>query len=237
MKMRYGFLPIQVLLLMSVYAFSQANDVKDLESLRQSIEKGTLEAKYKISLKLECQGQTTLTYVSLIKGRHHAALQSFGDDCAYRQIVFFESQGEKWIQVADLRLSTHYGEQPEVKFLELTEPGVQDLMVQHQVVDWGTGVEQKNMTLYKWISDHFEVTFDEPEVVHLSAPITDKRGVQSYYQIEQQSTFDVAPSEVQGVKKLVEHLSVKRKRLVLSRVRTWIWDHELRRFRSFETAP
>lgn len=237
MKMRHAVLLTKALLLLSVYAFSQTSEIKDLELLRQSIEKGTVDKKYRAGLKLDCQGRTTLTYVTLIKGRHHAAIQVFGDDCEQRQIIVFESHDGTWIQIADLRLSAHYGEQPEVKFLELTEPGVQDLMVQHQVVDWGTGVEQKNITLYKWIEDRFAVILDQPEVVHLSVLITDKRGVRGNYQIDQQSTFEVAPGEGQGAKKLVEHLSIKMKASALSHVRNWIWNPEIRRFRSFEIAP
>jgi hypothetical protein len=213
--------------------------VKDLESIQLSIEKNTLDETYRKALKLSCQTNATLTYAALRKGEKQAILQVYGNGCGEQRFIFvFEWHDGFWGLVSDLHLSSHYDEQPVVTFPTITESGSQDFMVEHQNVDWGTGFGQKNITVFKWIGDHFEVVLDAPESVHISVPFTNKLGQQETYEFEQNSTFQLEDAKKQpGVKEFTEHQTIKQKNQKIYRVRNWVWEPSLRRFRCFEATP
>jgi hypothetical protein len=213
--------------------------VQDLQSIQRSIEENTLSEAYRKALKLSCQNHATLTYAALRKGEKQAILQVYGDGCGEQRSIFvFEQRDAFWSLASDLRLSSHYDEQPVVTFPTITESDSQDLMVEHQTVDWGTGFRQKNITVFKWIDDHFEVVLDAPEWIHASVPFTTVSGQRGTYELEQNSTFQLKDAEKQpGVKQFTEHQTIRKKNREITRVRNWIWEPSLKRFRCFEGTP
>jgi hypothetical protein len=217
---------------------SQSLDrVKDVESIQRAIEENTLDDVYRRALKLGCQNHATLTYAALSKGQKQAILQVFGNGCGEQRSIFvFEQRGGFWTLVSDLRLSSHYDEQPTVTFPSLTDSDTQDIMVEHQIVDWGTGFGQKNIMIFKWNENHFEVVLDEPEWVHISVPSTSNSGRRENYDLEQRSTFEPKDSEASGVKQLTERQTVRQKNKEIIRTRNWIWDPTIKRFRCFEAV-
>lgn len=225
-------------LAMGRFQTSQTLDrVKDVESIQRAIEENTLDDAHRRALKLGCQNHATLTYAALSKGQKQAILQVFGNGCGEQRSVFvFEQRAGFWTLVSDLRLSSHYDEQPTVTFPSLTDSDTQDVMVEHQIVDWGTGFGQKNITIFKWNGNHFEVILDEPEWVHISVPSTSSSGRRENYELEQRSTFEPQNAEAPGGKQLTERQTIKQKNKEIIRTRNWIWDPTTRHFRCFEAA-
>lgn len=212
--------------------------VEDVEGLRRAIENNTLDEAHRKVLKLDCQNHATLTYPTLAKGQKNAVLQVYGDGCGQqRAVLVFEHRGKSWILVSDLRLSSRYDEQPMVTFPSLVDSDAQELMVEHQQVDWGTGFGQKNITIYKWLNNQLEAVLDQPESVHLSVPITTNTGRHETYALDQQSTFQVGPAGPSGAKKLIEFQKVRQGIKEVARTRNWVWEPTLSRFRSYEIAP
>ncbi len=217
----------------SISTYQEPEKIKDVEELRRSIEANTMSLAERKSLHLDCQDQASLTYVSLLKGEHQAILQAFGNGCSSeRVLLMLEGGAGNWTLRSELRVSSHYYEQPTVTFPSLVEPGVQEIMVEHQIADWGTGVLEKFTTIYKWIDGHFRVVFDEPDFIHLEEWSGD-----SLYDFDQTSTFKVEMDKQTSAKMLEERktIALGKRKIVLNR--DWIWEPSLQRFRGFASVP
>lgn len=92
--------------------------------------------------------------------------------CQTDFIVPFVLENGKWKPLPPIAVLAHYDE-PRIRLLSLIERGVQEIEVSGQYVDWGTGIQQQNRTIYKLIDGKMRVVFDEPESLHFgSSPST-----------------------------------------------------------------
>ena len=220
----------------SVFVSQAPEKIKDIEELRRSIEASTVSAAERKAFGLDCQDRALLNYAFFQRGERAAVLQVFGNGCSEKRVLLvFGGEPGNWTLIATLQLSSHYDEQPTVTFPSLIEPGVQEIMVEHQIVDWGTGVLEKFTTIYKWIDGHLRVVFDEPDSVHLEE--ASSASPDNLYEFDQTNTFRVEVDNESSEKTIEERqtITLGKRKIILSR--GWIWEPSLQRFRGYETGP
>jgi hypothetical protein len=217
---------IRIVITLAVIAFTipakySAQEPRSIHEIRNAIETSNKQA-VKNWVKQECIGQY-LTYVSFprfsSKGQY-AMIEVTSKYCDGMSLVLFRKGGNgHWIYIQTIRLSVHYDTVPDIHPVDFVQSGVTDLLIEHELLDWGTGVLQKNTSIYHMMNGQMKCIFNEPEYVHhaVEGPI-----------IEQQSKFELhdstPDSNTFGNKYLSEQQEIKIDAELVRRYRNCIWD-------------
>jgi hypothetical protein len=73
----------------------------------------------------------------------------------------------QWEAIAPIALIDHYTA-PTLELTALVRSGEQEIVVRGQYVDWGSGFQQHNLTIYKLIGRRMQIVFDQPEFLHFA---------------------------------------------------------------------
>jgi hypothetical protein len=147
------------------------------------------------------------------------------DVCQTVFLVPVLHRGAEWEALPTISLSSHYAE-PKVRFESLVESGVQEIIVSGLWVDWGTGIQQQNLTIFKLLDGKMRVIFDQPENLHNGAS-------PSVYEEYQESAFKfVRKSDKGGMPVSIQERRVETKgKRSFVVFREFIWDPHLQEFR------
>jgi hypothetical protein len=168
--------------------------------------------------------------ISLIKGIESRLIIIKAQMCETMFLVPIIKNADTWAVMNPIRLSTHYTE-PKYKVMNLIEDGEYEIVVTNQTVDWGTGINQRNMTIYKVIGNEVRVVFDAPESMHLAIP-DNRVPITNNYQEDQKALFTFV-NDSNGFSKL--YIAEKRVESVGNKTytvyRNYRWSPDLRQFR------
>ena len=204
-----------------------------IDAIRRAIEHPDAETT-KNWLKSECDGgfNTSVLFPQSTDSKY-AVVEASSDDCGTMPLVLFKSvDGAAWTYSDTIHLSSHYGTQPDIRLVDFAQKGLSDVLVQHEIVDWGTGVLQKDISVYHVSGGQLRCVLEEPESVHF-AP---RPGTST---VEQQSKFDVresAPDNVGGTKYLHEERQIKIGKQTFRRYRACYWEEKNQHFLCVESG-
>jgi hypothetical protein len=205
--------------------------------LRDEIKAGTVQPEIARELNLSCADrklESVVSDVELRKGSRYSIVQAFETMCDKRTIIVLRSVGNEWQYVQSLLLSTPAGVQPSITFKDLLGTGEEEIIVNGELVDHGTGIEQKNTTIFKLIREHVETVFDAPESIHIEEP-----GPTKLYSFRQASVFRFVPNpDSNGKEQMIdEKQTLMQQGKMIIRLRACTWSVDLERFRCYERAP
>jgi hypothetical protein len=218
-------------------ALGQVTPTTDLESIRQQIERGDSVAM-KTWVQLPCDSTVLAsesTIPKLSDSKRYAVIKVSSPACDWMSLVLFrEDDRSRWDYVQTLVLSAKYSEPPEITFPELVTAGVQEVMVQHENVDWGSGARQKNTSIFKIVADRLTCVFDAAELVRYSYQRSSGGGISqsSKFTIERSSRTFKFP----GVAYIREDQHLEANGTVLDRHRYCLWEENITSFRCFEAG-
>jgi hypothetical protein len=142
---------------------------------------------------------------------------------------------DHWEAIAPIAVIGHY-HTPTFEVRELIAPGEQEVIVRDHDVDWGTGIQQWNMTIYKLVGDRMQIVFDEPEYLHFFAPPranSDKVGDQY-----QRSRYTFTHEEnTEGVLSILETRTETFGSRKMTVYRSYVWEPSAGIFRMLGSEP
>lgn len=147
-------------------------------------------------------------------------------------VLFKSADGVSWTYSDTIQISSHYGTRPDTRLVEFEKKGISDVLVQHEIVDWGTGILQKDVSIYRVSDGQLRCVFEEPESVHFALGAGTSP-------VEQQSKFDVResqPDSVGGNEYLHEERQIKIGNQTLRRSRNCFWQEEKEHFVCVESG-
>lgn len=198
-----------------------------IDAIRHAIEHPNAETTSSW-LKYECPGklETSVLFPQSTDGKY-ALVEAFSDECAAMPLVLFKSvDGITWTYSDTIQFALAFGTRPEVRLVEFVRKGITDLLVQHEIVSWGSGVQQEDISIYRISDGHLKCVLEEQESM-VYAPIPWKRTV------EQRSKFEIReyePGNVIGGKYLHEEQRIRIGKQTLRRFRSCSWDERKQRF-------
>ena len=171
--------------------------------------------------------------VRLRADAENAVIVADSGECDSTYLIVFEKEKKsEWRHVQTVRLSSHL-EHPEISFAELVQPGVSEVVVQHETTRDSGAAQQQNYMILKLLHDRLVPVLDtvaKYDLVMPNVPENDSDNVEQ----SQQSTFTVARGDpkVGPGTRILEKEVLKEKKTSLTLYRYWTWDPGLERFRS-----
>jgi hypothetical protein len=147
-----------------------------------------------------------------------------------------ERKKDQWNHIQTIPLSARYGSVPEISLVELVEPGTKEILIQKQIVDTGTGILQKNISVLKLIDRKISIILDEPEVVRFSIPSVAHGQLRNTEQRQDSEFTIILDSSGLGHRQIRESQTITDHDKEIRRSRVFIWQPDIKRFRSFPTA-
>jgi hypothetical protein len=178
-----------------------------------------------------------LKYLRLANSREHAALKIVSQSCEREFVVVLQKQpGDRWQHVQTIALNAKYSV-PEVSFPTLLDATEHQIVVRNHVVDYGTGILQNNVTIFKLIEARLEVIFDEIEKLIFEIPIRHNGKPTNTEQYQESEFTFIEADPGQGVaKRILEKQTIRDHQTTITRWRLFSWVPHLRKFRAFATS-
>jgi hypothetical protein len=175
-----------------------------------------------------------VTYAALQPTSSDALLQIYSRNCEYAYVVVFEREPEGyWTHIDTVSLWSKDSE-PEISLESLVEEGTKEVVVRHCATDYGTGVSQTSMMIFKLFRTGMHLIFNQPERVTYAVPAGPKLS-QSIEQ-SQQSDFEfIAPSADEprsSEKQILEKQVVQDRNATITRRWLYIWVPEIKSFQA-----
>ena len=179
-----------------------------------------------------------ITYVALAVSQKSAVVQANSANCGFSYLVIFnEDQSHTWHHVTTLPLFAKT-QMPVVQFEEMISKGSHEIIVRDSQEDYGTGIQQLDVVIFKMIGQEMRVVFNEPSKVVFSVPLNDKTNSDQ----EETATFDfvdvksndesaTALKEIQSKQVISDH------KTNITRYWKYVWVPELRIFEKVSTLP
>lgn len=224
------FLILSILISAKLYG-QRVLSVQSLPKLQRRLETESLSAEEKRQIKFDCENiKTDLTFAPLTKdgkqGILHIASRA---TCDTQIILIFEQLNSRWNLMSRSEIHSWHNHPVRISFQSLIEKNIDEMIIEHEETDTGTGSLQFSMVIYKWIDKSFQVVFDEPQEVKYDQPNGNSR-----YKIEQQSTFEIIGADR---KHIVEKRVTQQNDGSIKRWLLWEWANDIQRFRSTECSP
>lgn len=160
-------------------------------------------------------------------------VDAYSDTCLIRFLVFFENDKNVWSYLGTATLSERYNS-PTYSVSDFTVEGKPLVLVRHNHVVDGTGIEEDNMQIYAFVQGSLRLVFNQPEHISLGIPYKSKCCVSGYVDT-QESTFKIIPPSRSGDgPQIEESRHSKANRRALTVYRLYAWD---RRWHLFESTP
>ena len=171
--------------------------------------------------------------VTLHAGSENVVLLADSTECDSIYIVVFDKAPKsEWRHVQTVRLASR-SQRPEVKFVELIQSGMSEIVVHHETSRDSGSVQQENFAVLKMLHDRMEVVLDTTErseltLANRSAAETDN------LQQSQTSTFELlkAAPKSAAIFRIFEKQVLTDNKTTITRYQVWTWDPELERFRA-----
>lgn len=226
-----------LLLMISILILSLstvAEEDKGLDQIRHNIESSNEQAM-RDWVKMSCIGsyRTDVMYPHFSSDAAYALIQVSSYQCDTMALILFERRSKnEWNYLQTVHLSARYTT-PAIRLVEVAEAGKNDVLVEHQTVDWGTGVMQRNISLYHMSNNRLACVLDEPEYVLFAAG-----GPQGKSEFSQQGRFEVRLSspDTSGHQYLHEEQTIKVGGISVSRSRNCLWEEKAQHMRCVEAA-
>jgi hypothetical protein len=169
---------------------------------------------------------------TLRAGSENALLLADSSTCdSLYLIVFDRAPKSEWRHVQTVRLASRT-QRPEVRFVELVQPGVSELMVQHSTTRDSGNVMQQDVLVLKMLHDRMEAVLDttESSQITLASPSPD---VTDNLQQTENSTFELLKSAANSAAtyRLLEKEVITDNKTTITRYVVWTWDPDIERFR------
>jgi hypothetical protein len=160
-------------------------------------------------------------------------VDAYSDTCLIRFLVFFENDKNAWSYLGTASLSERYNSST-YSISDFTVEGKPLVLVRHNHVVDGTGIEQDNMQVYAFVQGSLRLVFNQPEHSSLGIPYKSKCCVSGYVDT-QESTFKIIPPYENGDGPQIEEARrSKADGRALTVYRLYAWD---RRWHQFESTP
>jgi hypothetical protein len=220
--------PEQTASLLKSGSLEQRQKVARLLKLSEPWEGGTLCKEYE---------KVELSKPALKAGSDTALLSITASDCDFTFLVPFIMTGHGWTPAGTVSVWTKYSA-PTYRIDSLTSPGESEIVVSDHTVDSGTGILQRNLTIFKIVGDSIRVVFDQPEVLNVSVPAK-INGNPVNTSDEESSTFDFVKSEafVPGLKSIFETRVLNVAGHSTTVYRKYLWTPALSMFRMYGAGP
>ncbi len=157
-------------------------------------------------------------------------------DCEYQFLVVMEQIAPgQWAHRGTVPIFAKHWE-PEISFRQLVSAGESEIVVRNRPTDIGTGMLQRNMTIFKLLDGSLRVILDEVEKQTFAIPTT-RNGQPANTAQTQESEFwliDSEPGE-QSIKDIVEKQVIRDHETQLVRWRLFLWRPELEVFQAVGT--
>lgn len=150
-------------------------------------------------------------------------------------VVIERETGNTWRLVRTIPLFTKYNV-PQISFPALVDADEHEIMIHNETVDYGTGIFQKDLVIWKYIDGGLQVVFDEVESLTFAVPT----GIRERPNTDQaqKSVFTVVAAEPQegGYKDILEKQTVRDHGTTIVRWRAFGWTPWLQRFQGVSTS-
>lgn len=158
--------------------------------------------------------------------------------CQSMFLVPMLNQGDSWIALNPIRLLAHYDD-PSWRLEGLVAAGEQEIVVSNQTVDWGTGHQQRNMTIYKVIENETRMIFDAPESIVTDVP---RAGMgprwENGFEEVQNSKFEfVHDANTFGLVLIHETRKESVQKRKFTAYRDYVWEPSIDAFRMIGSEP
>lgn len=211
--------------------------IRSLSEFRHRISTDSMSQQERHLLALPCSDlDSRLSYASLTAGSRYGVLEVFSKStCDQEVLLVFKPLNASWSLVSRLDVRSYHNHSLRISFPSLLDKAINEILIEHQEIDAGTGSLQLNTTVYKWVGNRLQPVLDAPEYVDYNQPQNDTR-----YKVEQRSRFLFTPVEQSGTnnpKPIVEERNVQVNGSSTNRWLQWSWDPFLGEFRSTECSP
>jgi hypothetical protein len=170
-----------------------------------------------------------------ITGVHSKLVVVRSQSCQSVSLIPISQKGTEWIALKPIVLWSKFSE-PSYRLDELISSGEQQIVVSNLTVDEGTGILERDLMIYKISLDGDDLVFDQPEIVHFTAPHGN-----STFQDNERSTFEFRKNGEGVYGTGMIYINEKREITVggksLTLYRSYTWNRTLGRFRGVATAP
>lgn len=160
-------------------------------------------------------------------------VDAYSNTCLIRFLVFFENDKDASSYLGAVSLDERYNS-PTYSISDFMVEGKPLVLVRHNHVVDGTGIEQDNMQIYAFVQGSLRLVFNQPEHSSLGIPYKSKCCVSGYVDT-QESTFKITPPSGNGDSPQIEefrHSKANGRSLAVYRL--YAWD---RRWHQFESTP
>ncbi len=139
---------------------------------------------------------------------------------------------DHWEALAPIVAIAHYNE-PSFELKALISSGEQEVIVRDHDVDWGTGIQQWNMTIYKLVGEGMQIVFDQPVYSHFFQSNGDK-----VWEDFQRSRFSfVNGNNTAGVTSIRETRTETVGTRKMTVYRSYVWEPSAGVFRMLGEGP
>ena len=172
--------------------------------------------------------------VTLRAGAENVVLLADSSACdSIYVVVFDKAPKSEWRHVQTVRLPAR-AQRPEISFAELIQPGVSEIVVQHETTRDTGSAEQENFVVLKLLHERIEVVLDAPERNELT--LTNRFASETdNLEQSQTSTFTLlkAAPNSGALFRYLERQVLTGTKNTMTLYRAWTWDPDLERFRPF----
>lgn len=146
-------------------------------------------------------------------------------------LVFDKAPKSEWRHVQTVRLAART-QRPEVRFVELIQPGVSELLIHRNTTLDSGNAGQEDVLVLKMLHDRMETVLDTTERSDITLA-NRTPGETDIQQQKQTSTFELLKSTPNSPAqyRLLEKEVITDNKTTIRRFRVWTWDPDLERFR------
>jgi hypothetical protein len=161
------------------------------------------------------------------------AIETHSLTCRRGFLILFVRQDGQWAHAGTILLEEHYGDSPQYRVTSSLVDGKLAVIVHHNLVDWGTGIQQKNMQVFLLMGTKVRLVFDEPESISIGVPLKNSAFVE-----KQSSSFRITPGTRSDPYATIEETrhSIVNGRSV-TQYRNYTWDSRDQTFRAYSSGP
>jgi hypothetical protein len=174
-----------------------------------------------------------VSHINLLKSDSQAVIKAFSSSCQYTYFVVLE-QGKSgaWRYVQTVSIWSK-NKTPRVTFENLITSDEKEVVVQDYETDYGSGISQTNITIWKLFRSGLQIVFDEPSHVIFSVPINKKESENTDQSEDSEFSFvstGAAKGESPSRKEIVQKQVIRDHQTKITRSWLYVWAPEIQRF-------